>query len=137
MSKTHVFDRFDVGSNRLDDEDVERWPCSDGYWVKAEDAINRDAALQARIRTLEVQWNDAEKRAMLNHKKAEAARTAALDEAAAVVREHNREGRGWIPGSLWDTLANEAAARIEALKVKDDVSRLFPVVDGQTLEKKA
>jgi hypothetical protein len=47
-----------------------------------------------------------------------APRAAALDEAAAVIREHNREGRGWIPGSLWDTLANEAAARVAALKEK-------------------
>jgi hypothetical protein len=46
------------------------------------------------------------------------ARERALNEAAAVIREHNREGRGWIPGSLWDTLANEAAARVQALKAK-------------------
>jgi hypothetical protein len=45
-----------------------------------------------------------------------AARDVVLDKAAAVVADHNREGRGWIPGSLWDTLANEAAARVLALK---------------------
>jgi hypothetical protein len=49
---------------------------------------------------------------------ADEARSRALDEAATVIREHNREGRGWIPGSLWDTLANEAAARVAALKEK-------------------
>lgn len=46
------------------------------------------------------------------------ARAAVLDQAAAVVRDHNKVGRGWIPGSLWDTLANEAAARVLALKGK-------------------
>jgi hypothetical protein len=38
-------------------------------------------------------------------------RNETLDEAAAAVREHNRTGREWIPGSLWDTLTSEAAAR--------------------------
>jgi predicted nucleic acid-binding Zn-ribbon protein len=47
-----------------------------------------------------------------------AARNDALVDAAHAMREHNREGRGWIPGSLWGTLTNEAAARILALKVK-------------------
>lgn len=74
--------------------------------------------LRFTIARLEVQWNDAEKRAMLNHKKAEAARAAALDEAALAIEDHNRLGREWVPGSLWDNLQNEAAARVAALKGK-------------------
>jgi hypothetical protein len=74
--------------------------------------------LRFTIARLEVQWNDAEKRAMLNHKKAEAARAAALDEAALAIEDHNRLGREWVPGSLWDNLQNEAAARVAALKEK-------------------
>ncbi|AYJ74306.1 hypothetical protein phiE131_040 [Burkholderia phage phiE131] len=45
-----------------------------------------------------------------------AIRNAALDEAAAVVADHQRKGREWIPTSLWGNLANEAANRIRALK---------------------
>lgn len=45
----------------------------------------------------------------------QASRRAALKEAAAVVSDHERKGREWIAGSLWDTLANECAARIRAL----------------------
>lgn len=40
----------------------------------------------------------------------------ALDRAAAALEDHAREGREWIPGSLWDTLTREAAGRIRALK---------------------
>lgn len=43
-------------------------------------------------------------------------RDKALEEAAEAVKDHNREGREWVPGSLWDTLSNEAAARIRSLK---------------------
>lgn len=61
MSKSFVYDRFDCtnggsqhcyGCYGMD-------PCSDGDYVKAEDAINREAVLQAQIRTLEVQLKDA------------------------------------------------------------------------------
>jgi hypothetical protein len=61
MSKTFVYDRFDCtnggsqhcyGCYGMD-------PCSDGDYVKAEDAINREAVLQAQIRTLETQLKDA------------------------------------------------------------------------------
>lgn len=47
---------------------------------------------------------------------AEDVRNAALEEAAAAVEDHQRVGRGWVPGSLWDTLSREAAARVRALK---------------------
>jgi hypothetical protein len=46
------------------------------------------------------------------------ARNAALDEAALAIEDHDRLGRQWVPGSLWDNLSNEAAARVRALKVK-------------------
>jgi hypothetical protein len=43
-------------------------------------------------------------------------RNEALDEAAKAVANHNLQGREWVRGSLFDTLANEAAARIRQLK---------------------
>lgn len=43
-------------------------------------------------------------------------RDEALDEAAKAVANHNVQGREWVRGSLFDTLANEAAARIRQLK---------------------
>ena len=46
---------------------------------------------------------------------ARAAWNAALDAAADAVTDHQRDGRAWVPGSLWDTLARECAARIRAL----------------------
>lgn len=44
------------------------------------------------------------------------ARNAALEEAAGALEDHRKAGREWVPGSLWDTLSREAAARIRALK---------------------
>lgn len=41
---------------------------------------------------------------------------AALEKAAAALEDHRKAGREWVPGSLWDTLSREAAARIRALK---------------------
>ncbi|OAS92982.1 hypothetical protein A6I77_24505 [Achromobacter xylosoxidans] len=41
---------------------------------------------------------------------------AALEKAAAALEDHRKAGRAWVPGSLWDTLSREAAARIRALK---------------------
>lgn len=45
----------------------------------------------------------------------QASRTAALEEAAQAVEQHNVTGREWIAGSLWDVLSREAAGRIRAL----------------------
>jgi hypothetical protein len=73
MSKTHVFERFDVDTSGTG----EVWAAGDGEWVKSEDAINREAVLQAQIRTLETQLKDARAFARL-------ARDAALEEAAAI-----------------------------------------------------
>lgn len=42
--------------------------------------------------------------------------TATIEAAAKTVADHSKTGREWIPGSLWDTLANEAAGRIRALQ---------------------
>lgn len=42
-------------------------------------------------------------------------RLAALAEAASVISDHNREGRQWVPGSLWGTITQECAARINSL----------------------
>jgi hypothetical protein len=39
----------------------------------------------------------------------------ALNDAAAIMEKHDLESRGFIPGSLWDTLSREGAARIRGL----------------------
>lgn len=53
MSKSFVYDRF------YTDCDGIVIPDSEGDWVRAEDAINRESVLQAQIRTLETQLKDA------------------------------------------------------------------------------
>lgn len=55
-----------------------------------------------------LQWNNPRYRRQV--------RNEALDEAAKAVANHNLQGREWVRGSLFDTLANEAAARIRQLK---------------------
>jgi len=42
--------------------------------------------------------------------------SAILEMAAKAVEDHQKEGREWIKGSLWDDLTREAAGRIRALK---------------------
>jgi hypothetical protein len=65
VSKTFVYERFDAETY------TDRWgtlvipvAASDGVYVMAEDAINREAVLQARIRTLETQLKDARQDAL-------------------------------------------------------------------------
>lgn len=41
---------------------------------------------------------------------------AVLDLAAKAVEDHQREGREWVPGSLWDDITRQAAGRIRAIK---------------------
>lgn len=38
-----------------------------------------------------------------------------LEEAAKAFSDHDKAGREWVRGSLWDTLTNEGVARIRAL----------------------
>jgi hypothetical protein len=59
--------------------------------------------------------NDARRIVDLVAAERTSARNQALEEAAVAITQHNRRGREWIPGSLWDTLSSEAAARIRAL----------------------
>lgn len=40
----------------------------------------------------------------------------AIEAAALAVNDHNREGREWVKGSLWDEITKEASARIRALE---------------------
>jgi hypothetical protein len=61
MSKTFVYDRFDVRALSTGDLHIAR--TSDGEWMKAEDAINREAVLQAQIRTIETQLKDTKRAA--------------------------------------------------------------------------
>lgn len=44
---------------------------------------------------------------------------AGLEAAAHAMLRHDKDGREWIMGSLWDTLSRECAARIMALAPKD------------------
>lgn len=67
MSRTFVFDRYDVclptcecdGQGCECDGLMRANPEFDGAWVKAQDAIDREAVLQSQIRTLETQLKDA------------------------------------------------------------------------------
>ena len=52
----------------------------------------------------------------------EAAAEAFREACAAAVERHDMAGREWVPGSLWDTLSREAAARIRAVPIGDLVS---------------
>lgn len=62
MSRAFIFDRFDVRTH--DHGDIEEVAASDGEWVRAQDALNREAVLQAQIRTLEVQLKEIELRTL-------------------------------------------------------------------------
>ncbi|NYT61281.1 hypothetical protein H0A66_02930 [Alcaligenaceae bacterium] len=50
----------------------------------------------------------------------QAGRDAGLNDAAAAITDHQREGREWVPGSLWDILQNEAAQRVRSLMAATD-----------------
>ncbi|WP_204117379.1 hypothetical protein [Paraburkholderia sp. C35] len=60
MSKRFEFERFDLRGCACDECDTGVTPRAefDGEWVKAQDALDREAVLQARISTLEVQLKD-------------------------------------------------------------------------------
>jgi hypothetical protein len=55
MSKTFVYDRYNVKYTNIYQvfPSIGPVPCAGGKFVLAEDAINREAVLQAQIRTLE------------------------------------------------------------------------------------
>lgn len=48
-----------------------------------------------------------------------AERRQALEDARAAYEAHDRVGRDWIAGSIWDALNHEAAARVAALTNAD------------------
>jgi hypothetical protein len=64
MSKTFVYDRFDFIPADPQGKEWEAFMLSDdaGEYILAEYAINREAVLQAQIRTLEVQLKDLQPR---------------------------------------------------------------------------
>ena len=43
-----------------------------------------------------------------------------LEACAEEVARHDKKGREWIPGSLWDQLTRESASRIRQLKGQED-----------------
>jgi hypothetical protein len=61
MSKPFAYERFDVHACECDqcENPVRVTGEFDGKWIKAEDAINRDAVLTAQICTLELQLKEA------------------------------------------------------------------------------
>jgi hypothetical protein len=61
MSKRFEFERFDLRGCACDECDTGVTAQSefDGEWVKAQDALDREAVLQAQIRTIETQLKDA------------------------------------------------------------------------------
>ncbi len=61
MSKRFEFERFDMRGLACDECDMSMTPRAefDGEWVKARDAIDREAALLAQIRALEAQLKNA------------------------------------------------------------------------------
>lgn len=63
----------------------------------------------------------------------DAGQSAALEKAAAALEDHRKAGREWVPGSLWDTLSREAAARIRALKQPQAITDL--VTHGISVER--
>lgn len=54
--KTFVYSRYDLPE--ICSGADEMVPSNDGPWVSHDEAINREAVLQAKIRTLEVQLKD-------------------------------------------------------------------------------
>lgn len=94
MSKTFVYERFDIH----DEYDRPMLPgnrlvftAGDGEWVKAEDAINRDAVLNARIQTLEVQLQDTKRAAHAGMDAAKRTSTIQLDLAQKARAESSPE----------------------------------------------
>ncbi len=71
-------------------------------------ALFRDAAPQASAPNAEYTRGRADG--------FDAGHSAALEKAVAALEDHRKAGREWVPGSLWDNLSREAAARIRALK---------------------
>gem|GEM_PF-2253076 len=76
---------------------------------------------------------------------------AVLEMAAKAVEDHQREGREWVPGSLWDDITRQAAGRIRAVKTQaftiltksgeaellsdpQQLKRAEPVTDPYTLD---
>ena len=70
---TFEWKRYDIQFD-MQRDCIEEFGCSDGDWVKSEDAINREAVNEAKIRTLETQLKDA--RAALASNKAVAVAVA-------------------------------------------------------------
>lgn len=66
----------------------------------------------------------AEKDAEIERRRAAERETSAaykrgLEDAARIAENPDRTGRDWVPGSFWDTLIKETAARIRALAKTD------------------
>ena len=115
MNKTFSYDRFDVHACDCDScfSPVRVTGEFDGKWIKAEDAINRDAVLTAQIRTLELQLKETKAAALSGMDAAKRTSTIQLDLAQKARAE-----------SSPDALASERAANAvlteenEALRAK-------------------
>ncbi|CAB3795604.1 hypothetical protein LMG28138_03913 [Pararobbsia alpina] len=88
MAKSFVYARFDCTPRH--DAGVYRVPDAEGDCVDAVDAICREAVLQAKIRTLEVQLKEAQEITVTSDK----------DGNVVAVTRTDKEGR--IVRTLWE-----------------------------------
>jgi hypothetical protein len=86
MSKRFEFERFDWMASDCEEcgGDVRERPDNNGDWVRAQDAIDREAVLQAQIRTLELQLKET--------RAAHATDKTRLDSRCIVTRDWNEFG---------------------------------------------
>lgn len=66
MSRSFAYDRFDVHADGDGYISTVEEANSEGNYVKAQDALDREAVLQARIRTLETQLKDSREEARIS-----------------------------------------------------------------------
>jgi hypothetical protein len=94
MSKRFEYERFDMRG--IGNEGAIVATDSEGDWVKAQDALDREAVLQARIRTLEVQLGAARAAAVVNEGEEAMQRAAAELPDDWQLRVCLERGAGWI-----------------------------------------
>jgi hypothetical protein len=116
MSKTHVFERFDLFGDST--------PAADGEWVKAQDAIDRDAVLEAQIRTLETQLKDTKRAALAGMDAAKSASRIQYEEAARLRAESSPEA-----------LASERAANAILTEENERLRAALDAATAQTTTK--
>lgn len=123
MSKTFIFDRFDIYKY----DSNEKVPAADGEYVMADDAINREAVLQAQIRTLESQLAATKRAALAGMDAAKSVSSIQLQEAARLRAESSPEALA-SERAANEILTAENARLSEQLK---DAQTLLKYLDGR------